>query len=134
MKAVVHLRLLLAMVLMTGTVLLGGCGPARLNVDKKYTMDVGDGRAIDLEAQKKPQKVKVEFSVSDGEARVLVFRAEDAQGEEGILEAPASKALGSQRGSTGSFTVDLPPDTKARIVIRDLTKKADVTIKVTNQQ
>lgn len=134
MKAVVHLRLLLAMVLMTGTVLLGGCGPARLNVDKKYTMDVGDGRAIDLEAQKKPQKVKVEFSVSDGEARVLVFRAEDAQGEEGILEAPASKALGSQRGSTGNFTVDLPPDTKARIVIRDLTKKADVTIKVTNQQ
>lgn len=134
MKAVVHLRLLLAMVLMTGTVLLGGCGPARLNVDKKYTMDVGDGRAIDLEAQKKPQKVKIEFSVSDGEARVLVFRAEDAQGEEGILEAPASKALGSQRGSTGNFTVDLPPDTKARIVIRDLTKKADVTIKVTNQQ
>ncbi|MCX8140231.1 MAG: hypothetical protein N3E46_11160 [Gemmataceae bacterium] len=134
MKAVVHLRLLLAMVLMTGTVLLGGCGPARLNVDKKYTMDVGDGRAIDLEAQKKPQKVKVEFSVSDGEARVLVFRAEDAQGEGGILEAPASKALGSQRGSTGNFTVDLPPDTKARIVIRDLTKKADVTIKVTNQQ
>ncbi|MBA2224807.1 hypothetical protein [Thermogemmata fonticola] len=134
MVAFAHLRLSLAMLLVTGVVLFGGCGPARLNVDKKYTMDVGDARAIDLEAQAKPQKVNVEFSVSEGEARVLVFRAEDAQGDEGILEAPASKALSSQRGSTGNFTVDLPPNTKARVVIRDLTKKADVTIKVTNQQ
>jgi hypothetical protein len=134
MVVVAHVRLPLAVVLMTGVVLLGGCGPARLNVDKKYTMDVGDARAIDLEAQAKPQKVNVEFSVSEGEARVLVFRAEDAKGDEGILEAPASKALGSQRGSTGNFTVDLPPNTRARVVIRDLTKKADVTIKVTNQQ
>jgi hypothetical protein len=134
MVAIVKVRLPLAMVLVTGAVLLGGCGPARLNVDKKYTMDVSDARAIDLDAQPKPQKVNVEFSVSDGEARVLVFRAEDAQGEEGMLEAPASKALGSQRGSTGNFTVDLPPNTRARVVIRDLTKKADVTIKVTNRQ
>lgn len=129
----VHLRLPLAMVLMAGVVLVGGCGPSRLNVSKKYTMDVGDGRSIDLDAQPKPQKVNVEFSVSDGEARVLVFRAEDAQGEVGLLEAPASKALGSQRGSSGNFTVDLPANTKARVVIRDLTKKAEVTIKVTNQ-
>ncbi|MCS7020724.1 MAG: hypothetical protein NZU63_02715 [Gemmataceae bacterium] len=110
-----------------------GCGPGRLNVEKKYSMDVGDARAIELEPQSKPQKIQVEYSTSDGEARVLVFRAEDAAGDQGMLEAPASRALGSHRGSSGSFSVDLPANTKARVVIRDLTKKADVTIKVTNQ-
>jgi hypothetical protein len=96
-------------------------------------MDVGDARSIDLDPQSKPQKINIEFSVSEGEGRVLVFRAEDAQGDEGLLSAPANKALGSQRGSSGTLSVDLPANTKARVVIRDLTKKADVTIKVTNQ-
>lgn len=121
---------LLAVLLMPG---LSGCGPNRLNVSKTYTLDVHEGRAIDLEPQRQPQKINIEFSVSDGEARVLVFRAEDAPGDEGIMEAPVSKALANQRGSQGSFSVDLPANTRARVVVRDLSKKAQVTLKVTNR-
>jgi hypothetical protein len=133
MTRVFSVRWFLIMIIGAGVMILVGCGPARLNVSKNYTMDVGDARSIDLDPQPKPQKIDVEFSVSDGEARVLVFRAEDAQGEEGLLSAPASKALGNQRGSRGNFSVDLPANTKARVVIRDLTKKAEVNIKVTNR-
>lgn len=110
-----------------------GCGPARLNQSKEYTMDVGEARALDLQPQRQAQKLTVEYVVSNGEARVLVFRAEDAPGDQGLLDTPASKALASHRGSKGDFTVDVPANTAVRVVVRDLTRQATVTLKVTNR-
>ena len=44
--------------------LLAGCGPGKLNENKKYDMEGGDAQVVDLPSVSKAQKVTVEFSSS----------------------------------------------------------------------
>lgn len=113
-------------------VLWCGCGPPRLSVDKSYTLDVGEARAIDLDPQSKPQKIQIEFTASDGQVEVLMFKKEDVPTDQAMLDAASDKALARQKGPSGSLSVDLPEKVAARIVIRNPSKKAEVKVKVKN--
>ena len=79
---------LLTIAIAFGALSLFGCGPSKLNESKSWELETGDGRALDLPAVSKPQKVNVEFSSSDGDVTVLVFKEEDAR-EEGSRAAEA---------------------------------------------
>ena len=111
-----------------------GCGVAKLNATKTLTLDKEVSvRSVDLPAQKKAQKVTVEFSSSDGEVFVGAFKQEDAKDEDAMTTAAPSKALGSKKGKADSFTVDVPENTAVRVIVRGHTAaKTDVTVKVTN--
>lgn len=115
---------------------LAGCGPAKLNVNKTLELDSDGVNSIDLPAEPKPQKITVEFSSSDGEVSVYVFKEDDAKGEAGLLAAPAKadKALAKQTGQAGSLTADIPENTPTRVIVRSEGKKTNVTLKITNQK
>lgn len=112
---------------------LTGCGPARLNETRTWTLD-GDtsARALDLPAQPKPQTINVEFSAPSNDVGVYLFKAEDAKGEDGIAYADPKKALGGKKGKEDSFSVEVPANTATRLITRWTGKATEVTFKVTN--
>jgi hypothetical protein len=117
-----------------GLLLVAGCGPAKLNESKVLTLDDNNSaRAVILPAQSKPQKITVDYSSSDGDVSVYVFKEEDLPKEDPLITAPPAKALGKHQGKQGNFTVEVPANTPTQVVVRSATaKKTDVTVKVTN--
>jgi hypothetical protein len=113
--------------------LVMGCGPGKLDVNKPVELLDGEAKAIDLPAVSKAQKINVEFSCPDTEVTVLVFKAEDAKGEEGMLGADAAKALAYKKGKADTFSADVPENTATRVIVRGAGKKTTVQLKVTNQ-
>ena len=111
---------------------LAGCGPAKLNVEKTFDIPAGDGDGFFLPKQSKPQKINIEFSSSEGEVTVLLFKADDAPGDDALI-ADAKKALGFKKGTAESFSADVPENTETRLVVRDVGKKTRVTVKATNK-
>ncbi len=111
-----------------------GCGPAKLNQSQTVNLDTGDTKAIDLNAQPKPQKITVEFASSAGDVSVFVYKEADAKGEAGLLNADVNKAkaLATKKSKGETFTVDVPENTAVRVIFQ-ADKKADVTVKLTNK-
>ena len=115
---------------------LVGCGPAKLDVSKTYTLG-GDttAQAIELDPQAKPQTINVEFSTTGDEVEVAVFKKADAKTIDDVAMADSKKALASKKGKSDSFSVDIPENTGAWVAVRALSgKKQDVQIKVTNRK
>ncbi len=110
-----------------------GCGPAKLKQSKSFTLDAGLAQSIDLDAQKKPQKITIEYSSSAEDVYVYVYKEADAQGEEGLLNANINKAkaLATKQGKGETFTVDVPENTAIRVIFR-ASKTTNVTVKLTN--
>lgn len=114
---------------------LPGCGPGKLDETKNWTLEPGEGRAIDTPAQPKPQTITVEFESSAAPIDVLVFKAADARGDDGIIEAAADKALGAKRGEkSGSFSAEVPENTPTRVVARGARTKTELKLHVTNRK
>jgi hypothetical protein len=114
---------------------LAGCGPAKLDLTRKYTLDGKDpAQTIELEPQTKAQTINIEFSSSDGDVSVLVFKKADAPPADDALIADPKKALVSKKGKADSFSVDIPENTGILIIVRMETKKTDVELKVTNKK
>ena len=111
-----------------------GCGVAKLNETKTLTLDKDVSvQSLDLPVQKKAQKITVEFSSSDGEVFVGVFKQEDTKDDEAMVTVTPSKALGSKKGKADTITVDVPENTAVRVIARGHTAaKTAVTVKVTN--
>jgi len=109
-----------------------GCGPKPINESRTLTLDTKVGaQRLEIPAAKKPQKLTVEFSSSDGEVSVLVFKAADVKDENAMLEVDAKKALASKKGKGDTFSVDVPENTETQVVVRGHTAaKTDVTVKV----
>lgn len=128
-------RFIIAPLGLLGLLALSGCGPAKLDETKNWTLEPGEGHALDTSAQPKPQTITVEFESSAAPVDVLVFKAADAPGDDGIVEAAADKALGSKRGEkSGSFSAEVPENTPTRVVARGAMKKTDVKLHVTNRK
>jgi hypothetical protein len=114
---------------------LAGCGPDRLDVTKKVTVSPGDAKAFDLPAQKEPQTVNIEFSTSGEPASVLLFKEDDAKGEDNILLASETKALGKVMISKGDkFSAEVPANTATRVIVRAHAKSTEVTVKINNRK
>lgn len=126
-----HNRSFLICVLVIGLLAVTGCRPDKLNDVSTVTIDDSNpAKSRDLSPQKLPQKITVEFTVSGNEVSVLVFKQEDA---EDLVFAKEDKALGKAIKSMGDkFTVDVPPNTATRVVVRNLGKSAEVKLKLTN--
>jgi hypothetical protein len=112
---------------------LAGCGPAALNVSKTLDLETDEARAIDLDAQSKPQKITVEFKSSEGDVSVFLFKEEDAKGDEGLLTSDPTKAIEKKKGKEDSFSADVPANTPVRVIVRGAAKKTKVDVKVTNK-
>ncbi|MBP3957232.1 hypothetical protein J8F10_18380 [Gemmata sp. G18] len=117
-----------------GLFLATGCGPAKLDQKTVVSVDAGDTKSIDLDAQPKPQKITIDFSSSAGSVSVYVFKEADAKGEKGLEDAEANKAkaLAAKESKGEAFAVDVPENTAIRIIFF-ATKKTDVTVKLTNR-
>ena len=117
------------------TLVLAGCGPAKLDETKTFNLD-GEypARSMDLDAQSGPQTLNVEFASSDGDVTVLVFKKSDAPTEDDLLTAEPKKALAMKKGKAESFSVDIPENTPIRVIARMETKKTNVNVKVTNKK
>jgi hypothetical protein len=113
--------------------LLAGCGPAKLNVEKTLDLEPGEAKSIDLDAQSKPQKITVDFKSSEGDVSVLLFKEADAKGDDALLDADQAKAIEKKKGKEDSFTADVPENTAVRVIIRGAAKTTKVTLKVTNK-
>jgi hypothetical protein len=112
---------------------LAGCGPGKLNETRSWAgFEPEDAKAIDCPAVSKPQKLNVEFSSTEGEVSVYVFKEEDAKGPDGLIGSEPNKALGRKRSKADSFSVDVPENTATRVIVRSAAKKTDVTLKVSN--
>jgi len=123
---------LLICAIAVGALALIGCGPSKLNENKTWEMDTGEGKALDLPAVSQKQTVTVEFSSSDGDVSVYLFKEEDAKGEDGILGSEKSKALKAVRSKGETFTQEIEPNTATRVIVRSVEKKTTVKLKVTN--
>ena len=129
------LRIVPVAVFALGSLFLAGCGPSPLNENKTLTLDKEYGaRAIDLPAVSKPQTINVEFTSSDGDVTVLLFKEEDAKGDN--MDAfPSAKSLAQKRSKAASFSVEVPANTPTRIVVRQAAaEKTDVQLKINNKK
>ena len=117
-----------------GLLLASGCGPAKLNETKTLKLDKETMAAgLSLAAQPKPQTITVEFSSSEGEVTLGVFKKDDLKDDDAMMTVPLSKALAHKKGKGETFTVEVPENTATRVVVREHTAaKTDVTVKVTN--
>ena len=116
-----------------GALFLAGCGPAKLNESRTWELEPASPKALDLPAISKPQKLNVEFSSTDGDVLVAVFKEEDAKGEEGLVNADTnrSKALAHKSSQGDKFSVDVPENTATRVIAFSK-KKTTLNLKVTN--
>ena len=116
-----------------GALFLAGCGPAKLNESRTWELQAGASQALDLPAISKPQKISVEFSSTEGDVLVAVFKEEDAKGEEGLVNADTNvkKALASKTSKGETFSVDVPENTATRVIVFSR-RKTTVNLKVTN--
>lgn len=117
-----------------GLLLAGGCGPAKLNETTTLTLDKDTmAKGVKLPAQPKPQTITVEFSSSDGEVFVGVFKDADVKDDEAMGLVASSKALGSKKSKGETFTVEVPENTATQVIVRDhKLAKTEVKLKITN--
>lgn len=108
-----------------------GCGPAKLDETKNWTVEPGDVQSIILPAQPKPQRLTVEFESSEP-VDAGIYKTDDAKE---LHSLPVSKALAVERGKTsGTLTADLGPDVSTTVTVGALSKKATVKVHVTNRK
>jgi hypothetical protein len=116
--------------LAVAVVSFAGCGPAKLDVNKTYTLD--EPKIVLLDAQPKVQNIKVDFE-SDNPVTILLIKDADlAKGEDGST-LPASKALASKvNEKSGSFTAEVPANSASRVLLKNNGAKATVKLHITN--
>ena len=100
---------------------------------KKYPLDAGQAKAIDLPAISKPQKITVEFSSSASEVSVYLIKDFKAGEDPDPLSPKKDQILETKQGKEGSFSVDVPEKTATRVIVRGAKQTTDVTLKVTNK-
>jgi galactose mutarotase-like enzyme len=118
---------------------LAGCGPARLKEDRSFTLpDAGTGdrdKVFQLKAQKSEQMIKVEVTATEP-VDVYVILTKDAENPADLSEADREKkATASRKGVTGeTVTAKVPANQASQVLIAlgGKSKKADVTVKMTN--
>jgi hypothetical protein len=108
---------------------LVGCA-AKLNETRNYTLEPEAAEGFVIPGQAKPQTITIEFT-ADNDVTVLLFKSADAKGDEAVV-VEEKKALGSKKGKSGSFTVEVPENTETRFVVRGATKTTKVDVKVKN--
>ncbi len=115
-----------------GLISVAGCGPAKLDVTKNWTLD--EPKMVLLDAQPKPQTIKVDFE-ADNPVIVLVVKDSDLAKDDDGGFTPANKALAASKAGEkkGEFSADLPANTAARVVARTSGGKATIKLHVTNQ-
>jgi len=121
-----------ALALGIGLVAVAGCGPAKLDVNKTYTLDSGDTQFVILDAQSKPQKITVEFE-SSADLTVMLIKSSDlGKDEDNFVDV--KKAIAFKKGEkSGSFSGDVPENTETHVIVRNPSAKANVKLHITNK-
>ena len=97
-------RAAVSVVVAVGFLTAAGCGPAKLDETRTYTLDpkADSARALDLPAQPKPQTVTVEYTSSEDGIEVGLYKAADVGKD--LLVTP-SKALKAEKGKKSGTLV-----------------------------
>lgn len=115
--------------LAAGLIALSGCGPARLDETKNYSLGAGEYRSIDPPSQPKAQTITVEFESTAADVDIGVFKESDAKEIESVQ---FSKAIKAETGKKkGTLTADVPENTAYRVILQ-ARGKTDVKLHVTN--
>ena len=123
-----------AFLLASGLVALSGCGPAKLDVEKTYTLDSGDAKIVLLDAQSKQQNITVAFESTDSPIIVLLLKDSDLQKDDDGSFMATSKAVAFKSGEkNSSFTAEVPANTASRVIIRGAASKTTVKVHITNK-
>jgi hypothetical protein len=109
-----------------------GCA-GKLDVSNSYQLEPMNAKGFECPAQSVAQKFNIEFSSSDSDVTVSLFKSSDIK-EGDIGDVDASKALGKQTGKSGSFSVDVPEKTATYVIVRDAKKSTKVDVKVSNRK
>src|SRR5205823_5405587 len=117
-------------ILAIATLSLAGCGPAKLDVTKNYTLD--DPKIVILDAQPKVQNIKVDFEADNPVIVLLVKDADLPKDDEGGWTAPNKAMASKPEGKSGTLTVEVPANTATRVVVRSSSGKATVKLHITN--
>ncbi len=119
-----------ALLLAAGLVALSGCGPAKLDITKDYSLE--SAKIVILDPQSKPQKITVEFE-SDSEVTVMVIKESEIT-EDNADIVDVKQAIAYKKGEkSGSFSADVPENTATRVVARSNAAKAKVKLHITNK-
>jgi hypothetical protein len=110
-------------------VTLSGCGPARLDETKAYSLEMGETRAISPPAQSKPQTITVDYEAAPADVSVGAFKAADVKD----LNFPQfNKAIKADSGKKGSFAAEVPENTEYHIIV-EAKGKTDVKLHIRNR-
>jgi hypothetical protein len=108
-----------------------GCGPAKLDEKRSYSVVSGETQMMLCPKQPQPQRITVEYD-SDQPVDVGIYKSEDVK-EGDVL--PTSKALAVDRAkSKGSISADLGPDVATTVTVTGLGKTANVKFHVHNRK
>jgi len=105
-----------------------GCGPAKLNESRNYSMVPGTPQGFDLPVIGKAQTLTVEFTSSAADAAVFVVKGPPAEMDE---KPAAASVLATGTGKSGTVTAAVPAKTAVRVQVT-AKGKTDVTLRVTN--
>jgi hypothetical protein len=109
-----------------------GCGPAKLDETKTYTLPPGETKPLTLPAQPRPQRLTVEFE-ADNPVEVGVYKTADVSDPDAPL--PTGKALAIERAKdSGVLSVDLGPDVSTTVTVTALSKQTNVKLHLTNRK
>jgi hypothetical protein len=109
-----------------------GCGPAKLDETKSYSLNPGDTQTLALPAQPRPQRLTVDFD-ADNPVEVFILKTADVSDPDAPL--PTGKALAIERAkASGTLSVDLGPDTATTVAVTALSKQTNVKLHLTNRK
>lgn len=116
-----------------GVVLATGCGPGKLDLQESYKLADG-AQILKLDAQPKPQTLRVQFESSNSPITVLVARASDLKKDEDADVIMPKDALGFKKDEqSGELAVEVPANTATWVILRNPRKETTVKVHLTNQ-
>ena len=110
-------------------VLLAGCGPAKLNESRTYSMVPGTPQGFDPPVIGTAQTLTVEFTSSAADVTVYVVKDPPPEMDD---PPAANDVLATGTGKGGTVTAAVPAKTAVRVMVGGAKGKTDVVLKVTN--
>lgn len=106
-----------------------GCGPAKLNEARNYSMTPGTPQGFDLPVIGKAQTLTIEYTSSAADVSIYVIKDPPAEMDD---KPAAASVLGTGTGKSGTVTAAVPAKTAVRVMVGGAKGNTDVALKVTN--
>lgn len=114
--------------------LIPGCGAPPLDVTREYTLEPGETKILELEPQKKVQKITIDVKFDDAVDIFVLSPDQAVKFLELKPDAAEENALTyKRRAQAEKIQFDLPANTPVGIVVYSPKKKTTGSVHVTNK-